>query len=544
MAWSFLATLSGMALAQAPAENTQQRVLIVTGIGTDEASARKNAYSRAVEEAVGVVVATETLVKNEKIINEQILTYSGALVSKSETLRSEPKSGLFEVKIRATVEMKPLIQKLKEAKVAVREVSGESLFATAVTQLKERQDGHSLILDTFHDFPLNVMRTEVWGQPQVVKSDGKNATVACKVRLTIDRAKFTAFSQRLRTLLRQTGHQSVVTQLMAIDAPIVSHVPGFEVLKEPGMFAPFPKHPTSDFYLFLHVQSDPTDLHSSWEMYRIRPELAKTLLLISVNSLRLTIRFLDAAEKEVMRDESGLLMLTRRQAWSFRSPITYAFGQTSLDRFNFVPMGHETKDGALGLLDEFEHPFKRHNRNDHFFYIAPYFSLIHSFKIGLDRSVVQAPGGDIHDRQVLERKRFYSTTCESTREIQTDLESLQGVKKVIASLSSSIPLPPDAKKYSFGNDLDDEHNLTESLKPGEMINYPTNTPEPPRAVSKQAAPNTSTKPSALSKPSTQFPSKKGSNTFPQLIPPSRGGLQPSPGLQPSRGFLPNNGNGN
>ncbi len=462
-----------------PTQSTPaQKVVIVTGIGKDITEARKSAYSRAVEEAVGLVVTTDTIVKNEKVIHEQILTYSGALVSKSETLGSEAKGGLFEVKIRATVEMNPLLQKLKEANVAVRELSGESLFATAVTQLKERQDGQSLLLDVFRDFPLSVMRTEVCGQPQVVKSDGVKATVSCKVRFTIDQAKFTAFSQRLRTVLRQTGHQPSATQLRAIEAPKVSRVPGFEVsLMEPGMFTLFPKHPTNDFYVFLHLQSDSTNSVSSWEMYRIRPEFAKTLLLLSVNSLKLTIRFLDSAAKEVMLDESGLFMLTRRYAWSFRSPITYAFGQTSLDRFNFVPMGEKTKNGAMGVLDEFEHPFKGKGRNDHFFYIAPYFSLIHSFEVVNDRSVVEQPGGSIYNRQVLERKRFFSTSCESTREIQTDMESLQRVTKVIASLSSSISLPPDAKPYSFGNELDSEQNLTQSLKPGEMINYPTNIPK-------------------------------------------------------------------
>lgn len=520
--------LAASGLAQDAPTNAAQRIVIVTGVGTDVTAARKNAYSRAVEEAVGVVVATEMIVKEEKVIHDQILTYSGALVSQSETLRSEERNGLFEVKIRATVEMRPLLLKLKAANVAVREVSGESLFASTVTQLKQRNDAQALITEALRDFPLNVMHAEVWGKPQIAKSDGQKATLACKVRLTIDRARFAVFSERLRGVLRQTGHQPVATQLTASDAPAVSHLPGFGARKEPGMFAPFPKHPTDAYYLFVHVQSDPTDSRSTWEMYRVRPELAKTLLLLSVNSLRLTIRFFDGNDHEVLHDESGLFFLTQRGSWSLRLPIGYAFCQASLDRFNFVPMGINTEDKAVGLLEEFRHPFRASSGNDNFIYIAPYFALIDKGG-SYDRGVVEAPGGNIYDREIYDRERFYTLTCDVSREIETALDPLQSIKKVVAGLSSDIPLPPDPKKFStfldglsFDEPTRSEQLLGESLAPGAM----TNSEQP--AIKAGAG-------GALRVP---VPNRNPviSTPPPAILPPSRGGLQPSRGLQTSGGL--------
>jgi hypothetical protein len=516
--WSLAAGLTTGGLAQDSPVNSAQRVVIVTGIGIDENAARRNAYSRAVEEAVGVVVATDTIVNEEKVIHDQILTYSGALVSKSETLRSEQKDSLFEVKIRATVEMRPLLQRLKAANVAVREVSGESLFASTVTQLKERGDAQALIMEALRDFPLNVMRAEVWGQPQIIKSDGQKATLACKVGLTIDRARFTEFSTRLRTALRQTGHQSIVTQLVAINAPPLSELPGFGARKLPGMFSPFPKYPTDAYYLFVHAQSDPSDSRSAWELYRVRPELAKTLFLLSVNSLRLTIQLLDGIGQEVMRNESGLCFNTNSRPvdtkWSLRSPISFAFGQSSVDRVDFGPL--EANETA-GLNKTFRGAFNE--RRDNFIYIAPYFPIADGEQIKVEHEERENSWG---------LQRSYAVTCELVREIETPLAPIQTVKKVVASLSSDIPLPPDPKSYtsflsglSFDEPTRSEQVLTDSLVPGAMMNLPQpqaiSEPDPKIPVPNQGRSGTAPRPSA-------------STPRPSILPPDRGGLQPARGL--------------
>jgi hypothetical protein len=456
-------------IAQDSAANFGQRVVIVTGIGTDETSARKNAYSRAVEESIGVVVATDTIVKDEKVISEQVLTYSGAMVSKSETLSSELKNGLFEVKIRATVEMRPLLQRLRTANVAVREFSGESVFASTITQLKQRGEAHGIILETLRDFPINVMRTEVWGPPQVVKSNGQEAIIACRIRLTIDRPRFDEFSRRLRTMLRQTGHQPMATQLNSIDVPAALKLPGFGSRKQPGMFSPFPEFPTDAYYLFVHAQSDPTDSRSTWEIYRIRPELAKTLFLLSVNSLRLTIRFLNAESQEMLNDKSGICFENGPHhgwnvAWSLRSPISCAFGQSRIDRFDYQPF---STGGSVGINESFRRVFQ--NGRDNFIYISPYFSLADGEQF--DLSYTKERGANSWGLQ-----RSYTMTTEFTREIKSSLDLLPTVTKVTASLSSEIPLPPDPRNFSKflkGLSFDDpkrsEQLLTESLAPGPMI---------------------------------------------------------------------------
>jgi hypothetical protein len=341
--------------------------------------------------------------------------------------------------------------------------------------------------------------------------------------------------------LRQTGHQPETTQLTARDAPAVSLLPGFGTRKQPGMFNPFPEYPTDFYYLFVHVQSNPTDSFSVWELYRIRPELAKTLFLLSSNSLRLNIRFLDGDDRELVNDHSGLCVQNAnseaKYAWSLRSPIGFAFGQSSVDRLNCEPSG---ANGAVGLSQTFRTAFR--STNDNFIYIAPYFSIADGERIDLPIGKNERSGWGL--------QRSYALSSEITREINTTLDALQSVKKMIASLSSDISLPPDAKNYtdflnglSFDEPTRSEQLLTGSLAPGPMTNL-QQPPTQPATTPRQSTPYPSSKRSVQSKPPTPFPSRNNGKSFPQLIPPSRGGLQPSPGLQPSRGFLPNNGKAN
>ena len=75
-----------MILAQE--SQTESESVVVEGVGKTEASAKKAAYQEAVAKVVGVLIDSSTLVKNDKIINEELLEYSGGFVTKSEMISS------------------------------------------------------------------------------------------------------------------------------------------------------------------------------------------------------------------------------------------------------------------------------------------------------------------------------------------------------------------------------------------------------------------------------------------------------------------------
>jgi len=64
------------------AEVSELVTVVASGIGKTEDAALKQAFSNAVTQVVGTIVDAETMVQNDKIISEQILTYSNAIVTK------------------------------------------------------------------------------------------------------------------------------------------------------------------------------------------------------------------------------------------------------------------------------------------------------------------------------------------------------------------------------------------------------------------------------------------------------------------------------
>lgn len=122
-------------------EKNQVSEVIAKGIATDNDKACKAALMNAVEQAVGLVVDAETLIKNEKIVKDQILTYSDGYVEKYDKIKEgKREDGLYETQIKATVKKRQLIEKLKQSDINVKTVDGQSIFAEVYTKQSAIKD--------------------------------------------------------------------------------------------------------------------------------------------------------------------------------------------------------------------------------------------------------------------------------------------------------------------------------------------------------------------------------------------------------------------
>ncbi|MFP6855575.1 MAG: hypothetical protein VB980_07305 [Opitutales bacterium] len=119
-----------------------------TGFGKTAEDAEKSALQKAVRKALGEFVDAETLTDNEEIIKDEVLTYSDGFV-RSKTvvngLEKDPDLGLFTITIRAEVERNKVVERLRKVKIAVTEVSGEDLWAEAVSKAEGVKDGRRLL---------------------------------------------------------------------------------------------------------------------------------------------------------------------------------------------------------------------------------------------------------------------------------------------------------------------------------------------------------------------------------------------------------------
>lgn len=403
-----------------------QKIVVSTGVGETNEAARKNALGRAVEEAVGVVVDAQTTVENEQLISDKILTYSDAYVSNVEVLRSWTEAGLTNIKIKATVEMRPLTQKLKANNIAVSEVSGESLFATAVTQERRRSDRRALLLETFKAFPLTVMKAEVVGQPRVVKTSGEDVTVEYELRLGVDRRKYADFAARLTRTLEDTGHRGTATSLAAEDNDKVAEI---KQVRMRG--ASFSQLPWNRFggpdraYLFVCVRDDGSDRNTRWTYHEIPADVWAALAVVAANSLRISVDLVDAAGDSVFTDQFGSY---KENYVSVAGIDNYWLGNTVGVPINgqlALPWGlppatsagtavKQTGTGPVGVI--YEHRYFSHG-----LFISPYICWWGGYGSG---------------------SIGYSNAARYSRRITGRSSDFQKVVKVTARLSSTIPLPP------------------------------------------------------------------------------------------------------
>lgn len=118
------------------------------GMGLTREEALKDAYRDAVERAVGLYVDAEQMMKNDELVNSQVLTQSNAYIERYDIVKESTENGLCKIQILATVKKRALVQKISGF-MPVQNVSlGSSLqnlHATLISKEKRGEDGAALL---------------------------------------------------------------------------------------------------------------------------------------------------------------------------------------------------------------------------------------------------------------------------------------------------------------------------------------------------------------------------------------------------------------
>lgn len=181
-------------------------IVLAEGVGTNEDEALKDAFRNAVRQVVGAVVDAETLIKNDDVVEDKVLTYSGGLV---KTWRELPGSkrqqaSLVRLKISAEVERRSVITKLKAANITVKDVDGKGLFAEIVTELDAAKDARSLQQAALKGFPANVVVAEA-SEPKAKVIGEREVEIIFQLSISVDVSKYDLFQKRLIDVLDHTA---------------------------------------------------------------------------------------------------------------------------------------------------------------------------------------------------------------------------------------------------------------------------------------------------------------------------------------------------
>lgn len=186
------------------------------GVGTSADLALKDAFRNAVRQVVGAYVDAETLVKNDELVEDKILTYSNGFIKTfSEVVGSKKvQGGIYRVKIKAVVETGSVIAKLKASNISIKEVDGKGLFAEVVSKMDSEKDAAALLKKSFEGFPNSIMSFSVAGKPNVLDKNEKFATVEIPIKIEVNMNSFKAYVKQMDIMLSK---MAVVTKEFVVD---------------------------------------------------------------------------------------------------------------------------------------------------------------------------------------------------------------------------------------------------------------------------------------------------------------------------------------
>jgi hypothetical protein len=184
--YAFLAVQS---LAQG--ESQEFRKVVATGAGLDADSALKNAFKVAVEEAVGTLVDTETIVREDDTIEEKILSASNGFIKSYDLIRQWTDGGLYRCRIEALVEIRQLKERLAAANISTLAVSGTDLAARVHTETSAAEGAAAILSKRINDIPNRVLRIQ-GGQPEPDLSKQQEGVTRLKIpiKIFVDQAAY------------------------------------------------------------------------------------------------------------------------------------------------------------------------------------------------------------------------------------------------------------------------------------------------------------------------------------------------------------------
>ena len=356
------------------------------GVGLSPSAALKDAFREAVRQVVGTVVDGQTLVENDELIEDKVLTYSDGFVKKYEKLGERSADGLIRVKIRADVEQRSLVMKLEAANISVKRMEGKSLFAETITQLDAEKNATALLKKALGDLPA-LLTAENEDAPEY---DRQASEVVLNISVGVDEKAYQAFAERLGNLLKKIRLTEDSLLIKATSAKNNNQrvIPGLWVNNSVPDIAGPKVERVNQWCVWLCSFSGSNQTSTRWNAYTVDADMKECLSGLQMPSERKTYVTRHGGSKTVivisMLDSKGQLVaedefeLVANSDFTFHpNPVSGARGNLPLLRHFAVrdisgqDLRSESNDSRNGVdWDGFLTQFA--DRSTANFYIAPF----------------------------------------------------------------------------------------------------------------------------------------------------------------------------
>jgi len=125
----------------------------VQSTGPDFNSARQHAFKLAVEQAVGILVLSESEMRNSQVTRNEIITYSSGFIDKFNILEQEQVGNSVKLTVEIWVASSAISNRLFNSSSAAGEVHG-SRISVQINSLTDQRKQTDQLVDTFmRDYP-------------------------------------------------------------------------------------------------------------------------------------------------------------------------------------------------------------------------------------------------------------------------------------------------------------------------------------------------------------------------------------------------------
>lgn len=292
---------------------------VATGIGTDPDQARQNAFCNAIEQVVGVLVDAETLVKNDEIVYDQVLTFSRGEAQQYTVLRQWQQDGLHYVRIRAKVAVSELGEKLTANKIAVHEVPGELLYRQAKFDLLNEQQAAEMFRKTMRDYGMDTLiQVEIVGKPEIVERNAAQAKLQIKVRLSSDQEKWNTIYHSLEPFFSKVASKQSTFSTQTAKPNRSGYYPfATEFDEQQRLRGLFGRSPT----VLLFERMTATSTKTYWNVFQVPEPVAAEVADFSSREYRLLIALLDADGHRIKQFDRSINELNRQNWMSVGTTI-------------------------------------------------------------------------------------------------------------------------------------------------------------------------------------------------------------------------------
>jgi len=203
-AFLIICILVSIVFAQNNNDNSRIEVITVEGRGASENDALKDALIIAIKQVSGAYSMGETLVKDQKIIKDNLYQVTEGVVRSYEeiSVRKDEFGGYIKL-VKVSVEKSRVLANLAINGTNSNMQDGRKIFSELVSQYDRESGGKNLLTSLLRSYPENILEGSAYGKPHVVENEDDNLVFENQMRIKISIIKYNELCFKLDEVLKR-----------------------------------------------------------------------------------------------------------------------------------------------------------------------------------------------------------------------------------------------------------------------------------------------------------------------------------------------------